>query len=305
MNEDGIDKCKYLSLSAGGTRGFMYLGAFRALSSLSRRFDSFLDRLEGIAGCSIGSLFGLILLLRIDLSRIEETLSPVLDSLKQIVPYPDLSLFANRYGLDAGLGVKRTIGLILKMGGVTDTCTLSDLKRLLRVDYVCVATNLMTQTPVHLRASTHPDMLVVDAVFASMCVPFLFTPVYIGGDPHVDGAMVERTPLFFPEETTLFLILRPSDPIHPTNLASYFELVTDCCLQTAIQMRDDLVQRETVIVLDTPRDLRGDLDLTMDTKTIRSLISCGYSTILLRFHPKTKEVLHLILAWLAALLVDE
>jgi len=301
-----MEQCRYLSLSAGGTRGFMYLGAFRAMNRhLSHRFGSFLDKVEGIAGCSIGSLFGLILLLKIDLTHMEEVLSPILDSLKEIVPYPDLSLFANRYGIDAGGGVRRTIGLILKMGGVSETCTLSDLKRLLRVDYVCVATNLITQEAVHLRASTHPTMLVVDAVFASMCVPFLFTPFSVGGDPHVDGAIVERNPLCFPKEETFFLVLRPSDPVLPKNLASYLELVTDCCVQTRSKVSSLLSSTKTSILLDTPRDLRGDLDLTMDTETIRSLIACGYSTILLTIHPTAKEVLHLILAWLAALLVDE
>jgi len=59
------------------------------------------------------------------------------------------------------------------------------------------ATSLARRAPVYLSSSSHPDMLVRDALRASCAIPFFFTPVRDAAsqDLLVDGCISDCTPL--------------------------------------------------------------------------------------------------------------
>ena len=69
------------------------------------------------------------------------------------------------------------------------------------------STNLATGSGQALTLETHPELDVVTAVLASISIPFVYRPVDIGGQPHVDGAVTEFLPeaAFFdvPQERVL------------------------------------------------------------------------------------------------------
>ena len=64
-----------------------------------------------------------------------------------------------------------------------------------------------------LTLESHPDLDVVTAVLASLAIPFVFRPVEIAGEPHVDGAVTEFLPdAAFPDAPP-GRVLRVSVPI--------------------------------------------------------------------------------------------
>jgi len=67
-----------------------------------------------------------------------------------------------------------------------------DLKLKFYVSAMCVNTS----ETVYFSRDTHPDMCVIDAVYASMSVPLLFAACSIGDHLYIDGGILEEIPVF-------------------------------------------------------------------------------------------------------------
>lgn len=75
--------------------------------------------------------------------------------------------------------------------------TLGDVAAAAGCHVSLAATSLARRAPVYLSSSSHPDMLVRDALRASCAIPFFFTPVRDAAsqDLLVDGCISDCTPL--------------------------------------------------------------------------------------------------------------
>lgn len=207
---------EYVSIGSGGTRGSLYLGALDALethleSAAGMGYGEWREQLKGLSGCSFGSLMVLIIGLGIPKKKRAELMKRFADP-RDVVRCPDLSLLMQRYGVEEGHGMREVIGSVLTAGGLSEHSTLADLKRLLRIEMVFVCTDLKAEAALYLSADTHPELKTVDAVFASCCVPFVFTPMKLGDTIVSDGVLTCNLPRVFPEDKTLFLYLTVDHP---------------------------------------------------------------------------------------------
>lgn len=297
---------EYISLSGGGIRGLMYLGAF---SALERHYNLMkkLDGIKGIAGTSVGALAGLGLLLGLSSADIKDVLFPIVSSIRNIAPTLDISLFISNYGLDDGDNLRNAIKNVLKRGGLSDESTLKDLKRLLKKDFICCTTNLNTRQCEYLTAETHEHLSVIDAVFMSMCVPFLFTPFEYKQNLYADGGLSSNLPECFPNDKTLFFTFDLKDRTNQINSWNeYLESVIACGIECQ-QIRTDLfIQNSECCVLRMPETLRNNstLNLNIHQSTVRQFILCGYYSALAFTHHNFMSTMEAVLEFVISTLIE-
>ena len=157
------------ALGGGAARGLSHIGVLKILHERGISPDI-------IAGTSIGALVGALYAGGLDPNEIEQLVLGL--DWKKLVYLMDMTLPLN--GLLQG---KRVVSLLKSILGDT---TFSQL----RVDFACVATDIVSGEQVVLR-----DGSLIEAVRASISIPGIFTPVAIGGRYLVDGGLVNTVPV--------------------------------------------------------------------------------------------------------------
>jgi NTE family protein len=161
-------KANTLILSAGGARGFAHVEVVRALREAHVPIDS-------IGGCSMGSIVGAAVALEWDDAEIKARLRATFVNTDPIDDYtlPFLSL-------TKGVKVARLL---------TQNFGAHRIEELWR-PYFCVSTNLTAGT-----LAVHRDGPLVEALRASISIPGLLPPVFVGRDVHVDGGVMNWLPV--------------------------------------------------------------------------------------------------------------
>jgi hypothetical protein len=197
--------------SGGGTRGIAYAGALEALRQRGIDWGLRCPKLHTAAGCSIGAMTALLIVLGFSAHEIGQlVLNTPFEHLVSLDPMQMLRVLTEgSLGLDPGHVLREWLATQIAS---TTTCyvgqakrlTLGELKTKTDMNLVCVTTNLETREEWILSADATPDVIVVDAVQASMALPPLFRPVEINGVLCSDGGLVNNFPMsLFPESRVL------------------------------------------------------------------------------------------------------
>jgi predicted acylesterase/phospholipase RssA len=290
-----LDEIEYLSISGAGTRGAAYIG----LLSCFEKYD-FLDtsKIKGFSGTSAGSLFALSLLLGLNSKDMFEFISPLMSSFDNIAPVLDISLMITNFGMDNGDCLKDVVRKLLHVKGLSGTVTLENLYAFIPVEFVCVTTNITEMKVAYLSYKTHPKLPVVDAVFMSMCVPFLFAPVDYNNCLFVDGAVIENEPLNFDRDKTLYITVNASTVPRISNWPQYIQRLFACTPRYQYVFKHHLA----IFMKANDNDL---IDMNINQSTLKRLIATGYVNSLMYIHPNIKIVLEKILQVLINHHLDE
>lgn len=219
---------RYISFSSAGMKAPAYLGAIDALEDAlggEEKAEEFRERVKGVSGSSAGTLACLVFVLGFGAKKRFELIHKMTEMQKHF--NPDLALLLRNYGWEDGATFKELVRETLSEGGMSPDSTLGDVKRLLRKDIVCACTNLGSAAPVYLSGSRTPYVKVVDAIYSSCCVPFVFTPQVVDGEMYVDGCLTDDHPNVFAEEETLFVGV-------DRHMQSYMEIDTWATFLSAI-----------------------------------------------------------------------
>jgi len=222
-----------LVLSGGGARAVAHIGVIQRLDELGVPVDS-------ITGTSAGALMGALtacgfsgkdieeLFTRVDFNR--AFLDPLLRTPGRTLQedeaengtflsiQTDGGLPSFALSLRDGVEIQRTLEGLLARGAYFSGGSFDALKIPLRV----VATNLETG-----QGRVFDDGDLVEVLRASMAVPGAFSPVLIGGQHYVDGALVENLPVFIAKETfrpDLTLAVDVSSPLESQSVSNFFSL---------------------------------------------------------------------------------
>ena len=222
-----------LVLSGGGARGVAHIGVIQRLEELGVPVDT-------VTGTSAGSLMGALmacgysgreiqeLFTRVDFNR--AFLDPLLRRPGRTLQEDEqengtiLTLQVDggapsfAMALRDGSEIQRTLEGLLARGGYFSRGQFDHLKLPLRV----VATNLDTGQG---RVFAEGDL--VEVLRASMAVPGAFSPVLIGGEHYVDGALVENLPVAIAQESFhpgLTLAVDVSTPLVTQTVSNFFSL---------------------------------------------------------------------------------
>lgn len=172
-----------LFLSAGGSKGYVYLGIVKYLEE-----KKLLANIDTIAGTSIGSLFALLISLKFTYKELYDNLIDFeYDSHQSI----DLDNFINKYGFDDFTNLILFINniIIQKYPSFKNNMTFKEHYDLTQIHILINALCINTRKNVYFSYKTHPTMSILDAIKASMAIPFIFNTIEYNNMLYVDGGI--------------------------------------------------------------------------------------------------------------------
>lgn len=267
-------------------KGALFLGAFSALKE-HYQFEDILNNADGFVGTSIGAVFCLGFYLKVSIDMMNTLMTPFMSRFENIAPSLDISLVISNYGLDDGANCKNEISKVLVQCGLSKKITLLNLYNFTRRELVCVTTNLVSQSVEFLSWKTHPNLEVVDAVFMSMCVPFLFTPVEYNDALYIDGGLMMNFPIYYPPEETLSFELL-NEPIESiSNFQEYLYIIGTCAVKHQDQEKIEYAKKLLAHVeIHVPKCYTLTfMDRNINQSIIRRMKNYGYLTGLTFVYP--------------------
>lgn len=190
-------KITHLSLSGGGALGVIYLGVIRYLLT-----EKYIDNIKNISGNSIGAVFALLIALKMPYEQIEDYSRKMIelcnnenidqDSIKNILNYNGAlnsikyvegikEFIFQEYGLErmTFMDISKKLGINLYISATKITNNIDDVNNINKI----------------FSLENTPDVCVIDAVAASISVPFAFKPYKINDDYYVDGNLSDNLPI--------------------------------------------------------------------------------------------------------------
>lgn len=188
----------HLVLSGGGGAGFIYLGALRYLQQESYNY------IKHISATSIGSLFGTIFALNISMGDLELYLKENLNNFGSItINFLDL---INDYGLidPNNDNFFKLVKEFFKKYNY-HTYTFLDIAKNKGINIHIQCTHFHTLREFTFNVDNTPNVLLLDAIFASMSIPLVYKPYKIGNELYIDGGLINNIPV------TQFLNVNPEN----------------------------------------------------------------------------------------------
>lgn len=210
---------RYLALTGGGAKGYAYIGAFEELNKLGIFKD-----LDMLAGSSVGAIFSLLFATNWPTSKVLKKLDE-LDFNKFVLkdspltplpiigpPIEAISKVKNiftHYGLHEAQELYDWFKNIIKEVTGNENATFNDWHQYkvenptIGLKDICVeACNLnISFNEVFSFQTDYKDVLIADAIRASMAFPFIFTPWIIKNNMFADGGMQRNCPINVFEST--------------------------------------------------------------------------------------------------------
>ena len=167
---------------------FLFLGV---LSRLKR--DGQLDTLEAISGASAGALLGFLFCIsKGDSTRVLDYALTV--PVKQLMK-PNIKCLLKNYGLISCSKIRKVLGEACHTFIQKDDVTFQELYELYPIKLHMSSYCVDFMKTVYFSVDTTPTMSVLDAVCASVAIPFLFSSVKLSdGYNYIDGGSAEVVP---------------------------------------------------------------------------------------------------------------
>ena len=179
---------KNLIIGSGAMGFFLFLGV---LSRLKR--DGQLDTLEAISGASAGALLGFLFCIsKGDPTRVLDYALTV--PVKQLMK-PNIKCLLKNYGLISCSKIRKVLGEACHTFIQKDDVTFQELYELYPIKLHMSSYCVDFMKTVYFSVDTTPTMSVLDAVCASVAIPFLFSSVKLSdGYNYIDGGSAEVVP---------------------------------------------------------------------------------------------------------------
>lgn len=207
-----------LVLGSGGIKGYCIMGALMYLSC-----RNLLSKVTRIVGVSVGAIIGFLLAAKISIFEIivegfdtDLTIDTSMESIAQI---PKQLGILNNHEIKI-----RLQNLLEKKWGRRDV-SLRELYDLTGIELVCTALNITTEKTEYFSPFTHPEVSAIDAVLASMNIPFLFHQFKIGDCYYVDGALGNPAPASEYNADNVLQILVKNEAPNIATIGGYLQAI--------------------------------------------------------------------------------
>lgn len=293
-----LDDARYVSFGGCGMKGVSYIGCLRALQKHHAGHAAWHRRLRGTCGSSSGCIAALAFLVDADADALLERWRSL--RMTTVVPFVDFGAVLAKYGADAGDEVRRIIRAALAECGLAHDTTFRTLHKLTGRELRLCVTNL---NRCRLEVFTHtatPDVVVADAMYWSMTVPFVFQPESYGGDLMVDGCVLAYVPhdVWPLGESVVFHTngLSTGDEAsgvrqEVTDLRSFSAGVMRCCARSVLRTTHELSKRhpERFVRISVVQE-SVDTSLTLEPAAFEALVHMGFAAVFLRLYPEVASV---------------
>lgn len=268
---------KNLVLSGGSSKGFSYIGVIKALEE-----NNLISEIETIATASIGSFFGLLIVLGFTSTEMSHILLDIdLDLLHNINSDSIINL-VNNFGLDSGFNIETILCIMLeakipnKQGNLI---TFLDLWNFNKIKLIVMGSKLFAG---HMEGITYdyinyPDMPVIKAIRISVSIPPVFKPLE-GIDHHLmDGGIVNNYPidLFIDQldQTIGILCLTKYTRRKCENIYEVYRSIIGYLTSKSCHEKKEIYKDNTIVV---ESDLTSFEIFNLSTYTKNSLVNLGY-----------------------------
>lgn len=263
---------KNIVFSGGGIKIFIFAGCLKYLDK-----NNLLDNLHGICGTSTGSIISTALSLGYNLSEITELLIKIdFNKFSNIKSEGILNFFEN-FGIDNTDEFERVFKIVIKAKTSNENITFKELYELTNKKLIIYCTNLNCMECEYFDYIKTPDFKIIDALIASISIPFLYSPKKINDIYYVDGALTNHYPIEYFEkdiENTIgFMNVRKiNENVDIRNLENYFFAI---CLCSSTKLVKDTFNKfkDNTIVIESDQNII-EFDLSIDKKY--ELINFGY-----------------------------
>jgi len=185
---------KHLVIAGGGPIGLQFLGALQHLNE--QNFWEF-DNIESIYATSIGTFIGTFICLKYDWSTLNTYVieRPWHDALK-LNGKQIFDAFYNK-----GLYDKKIIEIVFKplleAKDLSLSITLKEFYEYSKIEFHFYTFELNQFKVTDISYKTHPDLLLVQAIFMSSALPGIFIPTILNGGCYIDGGVMANYPISY------------------------------------------------------------------------------------------------------------
>ena len=193
-----------LLISGAGIKGISYLGAIKILEEKKILNFKFINKYVGI---SIGSIISLFFILDYNVNEIIEFTKQF--NFKFIIDNFDINkLLINKGFIDFSYIQFILLEIIYqkihnsneytsKFNNKNNlkNITFLDLFNLTNKEFIIVITNYNSGTPLYLSHLLTPDYKIIDSIYKSITIPFIFEPINDGKYIWIDGAISDNLPM--------------------------------------------------------------------------------------------------------------
>ncbi|RYE14741.1 MAG: patatin-like phospholipase family protein [Sphingobacteriaceae bacterium] len=189
MIDEDLKQYEVILLSGCACIGASHLGFLLALQNAKK-----LRFLRILCGTSIGSIIGLLFLLKLDIKQIFDSFAH--HRMIDLLNLQSADIAKRDVGLaNTDFVIAHMIDVLLGFGKNPDI-TFEQLYDSNPITFVVTASKRHSQSYVgeYFSRDTNPQMKVLDAINASICIPLLFKSVQFEGADYIDGALVDNLP---------------------------------------------------------------------------------------------------------------
>jgi len=260
-----------LVLSGGSIKGVTYFGL---LKSIQEHPDIY-KNIKCFAGASVGSLFSTFLALDIKYEYLEKFINTDFSQFLQL----DIEDLIEKYGLDNG---KAYVKLMEEVLGEYKDITFLGVFEKTGKRLIISATCLNNYNIEYFDYISHPKLKVVDAIRASISIPFLFTSVNMYGKTYIDGAILEPMPItLFDKEKTLGIWIVDKNYNHGYmgDLDCFKGFVYNffVCIKKRLDTLNNFEAKYNILKISLENVSFLDFDMNIEKKN--EIIEIGYNTM--------------------------
>lgn len=271
-----------LVLSGGAIKGLCFLGVIKFLEEKEA-----IQHINTFVGASSGSLVCFLACLGYKHQEMLTMCKSILSQYNsQSIKVESLLNINVSLGIDDGKMIEKWIKkTTFDRYGCHDITFLEFAKKTGKNFVVC-ASCLTTRKPFYFSVDTTPNVLVSDAIRASIAIPLIFTPMTIGEDLFIDAGVFNNFPIDYINnvivKNTLGVSIKSKDykPKLPLNLLSYFHLILDTVIDR-INLKTNVHSNIISLVIDDSDDEIfhfnfNTMKLDIEPKKIDVFIEKGY-----------------------------
>lgn len=188
---------KRIVFSGGGVKVIGFVGSLQVLYE-----KGYLKSVKEYCGVSAGAFLAFMMAAQVSLKLIESLILELDFSVIRNLTPEGIIGFPETFGLDDGHNLSRFLESILKYAIKMDaTMTFTDLHIKSPIHFRCWAADLISKTPREFSFEKTPTVRIVDALRATMSLPFYYCPVLdpLTGHLLTDGGIHGNLPIYLLE----------------------------------------------------------------------------------------------------------
>jgi predicted acylesterase/phospholipase RssA len=183
---------KNIVLSGGAYLGLIQFGVLNSL-----RINNFynINNIQKVYGTSIGGFIGAMLCLKLDMDDLIENFTDrPWHNLLGLSP-SILSDFYLKKGIVNKKICLRATSNLLESVDLTNDITLKEFYDYSKIELHLYTISLSDFKLNDISYKSHPNMLLVDAIYITCSIPYIFQPLEINGENYIDGGLLCNYPL--------------------------------------------------------------------------------------------------------------